>query len=113
MTTIRQAEQKATKLIDRFEAKLLLADCLGVNRTYLITHDRDELSEDVLSRYEDCVNKRQKGMPVPYICGHQEFYGRSFDVTADVLIPRPDTETIIDFILQQCSKNQPLTLIDL
>ena len=113
MTTIRQAEQKASKLIDRFEAKLLLTYCLGVNRTYLITHDRDELSEDVLSRYEDCVNKRQKGMPVPYICGHQEFYGRSFDVTADVLIPRPDTETIIDFILQQCSKNQPLTLIDL
>lgn len=77
MTTIRQAEQQASKLIDRFEARLLLAYCLGVNRTYLITHDRDELSEDVLTHYEDCVSIRLKGMPVPYICGHQEFYGRS------------------------------------
>lgn len=113
MTTIRQAEQQASKLIDRFEARLLLAYCLGVNRTYLITHDRDELSEDVLTHYEDCVSIRLKGMPVPYICGHQEFYGRSFDVTPDVLIPRPDTETIIDFILQQYPKNQHATLIDL
>ena len=113
MTTIRQAEQQASKLIDRFEARLLLAHCLGVNRTYLITHDRDELSEELLRDYKDCVSKRFKGMPVPYICGHQEFYGRSFDVTPDVLIPRPDTETLIDFILQQCPKNQPMTLIDL
>lgn len=113
MTTIHQAELHASKVIDHFEARLLLAFCLGVNRTYLITHDKEELSETILKRYEDCVQKRALGMPVPYICGTQEFYGRPFKVTPDVLIPRPDTETLIDFVLEQCPAKQKLSLLDL
>ena len=113
MTTIKQALQQASNDIDRFEAKLLLAHCLGVNRTYLITHDRDELPPSVLQQYDRCVTQRVAGMPVPYICGNQEFYGRTFKVTPDVLIPRPDTETLVDFVLQATSDKRPHSLLDL
>ena len=110
MTTIQEAIAEASKRIDRFEAKLLLAHCLGVGRTYLITHDKDCLSPTVLQHYEECVQARENKMPVPYITGTQEFFGRSFSVTPDVLIPRPDTETLIEFILEKTSGKGPLSL---
>lgn len=113
MITVQQAWQQASKQIDRFEAKLLLAYCLGVNRTYLITHDRDEINERTLEKYRHCVNERSKGVPVAYITGLQEFYSRPFKVNPNVLIPRPDTETLVEFILDQCPNNQPLSLLDL
>lgn len=113
MATIQEAIAQASKRIDRFEAKLLLAHCLGVGRTYLITHDKDCLPPTVLQRYEGCVRARENRMPVPYITGTQEFFGRSFSVTPDVLIPRPDTETLIEFILERISGKGPLSLLDL
>lgn len=113
MPTVSEAWQNASKLIDRFEAKLLLASCLGVNRTYLITHDKDVLAESVFNHYKDCVQKRAKGVPVPYILGKQEFYGRPFKVTPAVLIPRPDTETIVEFVLSQCPTDSALSVLDL
>ena len=113
MPTVSEAWQNASKLIDRFEAKLLLASCLGVNRTYLITHDKDVLAESVFNHYKDCVQKRAKGVPIPYILGKQEFYGRPFKVTPAVLIPRPDTETIVEFVLSQCPIDSALSVLDL
>lgn len=113
MPTVSEAWQNASKLIDRFEAKLLLASCLGVNRTYLITHDKDVLAESVFNHYKDCVQKRAKGVPVPYILGKQEFYGRPFKVTPAVLIPRPDTETIVEFVLSQCPIDSAQSVLDL
>ena len=85
MPTVSEAWQNASKLIDRFEAKLLLASCLGVTRTYLITHDKDALTESILNHYKKCVQERAKGVPVPYILGKQEFYGRPFKVTPAVI----------------------------
>ena len=113
MPTIRQAVEQAAKRIDRFEAKLLLAHCLGVGRTYLITHDRDELETSVWQRYQDCVRQRAENVPVPYICGQQEFFGRPFKVTPDVLIPRPDTESLIEIVLSAYPKDKSFTLLDM
>ena len=113
MTTIKQALQQASNDIDRFEAKLLLAHCLGVNRTYLITHDRDNLDSDTLNVYLSLVARRKKGEPIPYITGTQEFYGRPFHVTPDVLIPRPDTETLIEAVLSLSKKHTIRTLLDM
>ena len=100
MTTIAQALDKAYRSIDRFEAKLLLATLLGKGRTYLITHDQEVLDEQTLDLYENLIRRRQKGEPIPYITGTQEFYGRPFRVNQDVLIPRPDTETLIDLKIE-------------
>ncbi len=113
MPTIRQSIDQASQLIDRFEAKLLLAHCLGVGRTYLITHDRDAISPSVWRNYQHCVEQRAAGIPIPYIRGQQEFFGRPFKVSPDVLIPRPDTETLIEFVLNCYPKNKSFTLLDM
>ena len=113
MPTIRQAVEQAVKRIDRFEAKLLLAHCLGVGRTYLITHDRDELETSVWQRYQDCVRQRAENVPVPYICGQQEFFGRPFKVTPDVLIPRPDTEILVENVLANADNQGAVKIADI
>ena len=113
MTTIAQALDHAYHLIDLFEAKLLLATLLGKGRTYLITHDRDPLDSDTLNIYLSLVARRQKGEPIPYITGTQEFYGRPFHVTPDVLIPRPDTETLIEAVLSLSKEHTIRTLLDM
>ena len=110
MTTIKQALQQASNDIDRFEAKLLLAHCRGVNRTSSSHHDLAELPPSVLQQYDRCGTQRVAGMPVPYIGGNQEFYGRPFKVTPDVLIPRPATETWVDSVLPATSDNRPHSL---
>ena len=113
MPTIAQALIEAPQQIDRFEAKLLLAAALGKDRTYLIAHDRDALQDDVLALYRQFIERRLRGEPVPYILGKQEFFGRSFHVCSAVLIPRPDTETLIETVLQYCREHDVRTLLDL
>lgn len=100
MTTLQQALFQASEKIDRTEAKLLMCHLLQVGRTYLITHDREELSELTYQKYLALVLRRQQGEPVPYIVGFQEFYSRRFAVTPDTLIPRPDTESLVETVLQ-------------
>ena len=114
MTTIEQALEGAAKRIDRSEAKLLMTYLLGVSRTYLITHDRDPLTPDQRKDYEALVLRREKGEPVPYIVGSQEFYSRSFQVTPDTLIPRPDTETLIETVVHYAQEiKKPVSILDL
>lgn len=81
---------------ERTTASLLLAHTLGVDRTHVIAHPERELTDDESDRYIDAVTRRADGEPYQYIVGRQEFYGLEFEVTSDVLIPRPDTETVIE-----------------
>jgi release factor glutamine methyltransferase len=84
----------------RLNAEVLLAHCLSVDRTYLYTHDDRMLSDDEGQRFEGALYERISGMPVQYIVGRQEFYGRYFTVTPAVLIPRPETEYIVETALE-------------
>src|SRR5215831_18378941 len=84
----------------RLNAEVLLAHCLSVDRTYLYTHDDRMLSDDEGQRFEDSLYERISGVPVQYIVGRQEFYGRYFTVTPAVLIPRPETEYIVETALE-------------
>ncbi len=81
---------------DILDAQTLLADALSRDRTYLIINYNQQLSDDVLARYQSLIERRAAGEPLQYITGHQEFYGLEFEVTPDVLIPRPETEIIIE-----------------
>lgn len=81
---------------ERMTAELLLAHALGVERTYVVAHPERELTDDEARVYKDAVERRASGEPFQYITGKQEFYGRDFEVTPDVLIPRADTEVIVD-----------------
>ena len=80
----------------RREAGSLLSFVLGKDRTFLISHADDPVDEDSLERFRGCVDRRAAGEPLQYITGVQDFYGREFLVTPDVLIPRPETELLVE-----------------
>ena len=87
--------KNAAKNIDRLDAELILTHFLNdVDRSYLVSHSDEELQDT--SAIDSYVTRRAEGEPLAYILGYREFYGRRFFVTPDVLIPRPETETIID-----------------
>ncbi len=97
----------------RLEAYILAARALGVDRAWLIAHDRDELHPDQAYYIETLVARREQGEPVAYILGEKEFYGRLFKVTPDVLIPRPETELLVDAALERLPKDRPARVLDL
>jgi len=84
----------------RLTADLLLAHCLSVEREYLYTHDERVLSDEESQALEDVLCDRIDGVPFQYIVGRQEFYGRYFRVTPAVLIPRPETEHLVEAVLE-------------
>ena len=105
--TIREALQSAAERLElhyvsnaRLTAELLLAHVLSVEREYLHSHDDSVLTKAELEALEDHLYDRMSGMPLQYIVGRQEFYGRYFHVNPSVLIPRPETEYIIEAVLE-------------
>jgi len=84
----------------RLNAEVLLSHCLSVDKTYLYTHDDRVLNPEESQRFEETVYDRISGMPVQYIIGRQEFFGRFFNVNSSVLIPRPETEFIVESVLE-------------
>jgi release factor glutamine methyltransferase len=90
-----QLLQEGTISAPRLTAEVLLAHALGRERVYLFAHSDEELTEVAWIHYGRYLHERLKGKPTQYITGRQEFYGRDFRVTPDVLIPRPETEHLI------------------
>ncbi|HYE73842.1 MAG TPA: hypothetical protein VEF04_10940, partial [Blastocatellia bacterium] len=85
---------------DVLDAQTLLAEALGRDRTYLIVNFNQELTSDITRKYQSLIDRRANGEPLQYITGRQEFYGLEFEVTPAVLIPRPETELIIEETLR-------------
>lgn len=85
----------------RLDAELLLGHVLGVDRIALIIDAARPLSTPELARYKALHQRRRVGEPVAYLLGQREFYGRSFRVDARVLVPRPDTESLVDVALER------------
>ncbi len=83
----------------RLTAEVLLAHCLGRERSWLYAHSDEELGEPERSRYAEALDERLRGKPTQYITGRQEFWGREFQLTPDVLIPRPETEHVVETAL--------------
>jgi len=84
-------------------AELLLMFILGCDRAYLYGHPERELTADESSRYQRALAHRVTGIPAQYITGHQEFWGMDLLVTPDVLIPRPETEHVVERALELMS----------
>jgi release factor glutamine methyltransferase len=85
---------------DLLDAQTLLAEATGKDRTYLIINFNQQLSEGILSAFRTMVDRRVAGEPLQYITGRQEFFGLDFEVTPDVLIPRPETELIVEEVIR-------------
>jgi len=82
-------------------AELLLMHALGRDRTWLYSHPEEELAAAARDTYFSLVAQRASGLPTQHLTGHQEFWGLDFEVTRDVLIPRPETEHVIEVALQR------------
>lgn len=105
--TIRETLRSAAERLElhhtsnaRLTAELLLAHALSVSREYLYAHDDRALNEEETQKLEDFLYDRIGGVPLQYIVGRQEFYGRYFQVNPSVLIPRPETEYIVEAVLE-------------
>ena len=83
----------------KLEAQLLLQHALNVNRAWLIAHEHENLPPSIHAAYRAMLERRLNGEPIAYILGYREFYGLKLKVTADTLIPRADTDTLVDAAL--------------
>ena len=95
------------------DAEVLLGFVLGKPRTYLRAWCDNTLTEQQQAAFEALIKQRQQGTPIAYLTGTREFWSRDFRVTSDVLIPRPDTELLIELSLELIPNNQAVKLIDL
>lgn len=105
------AEALAGCGIELGEARMLLARSSGLSPVALAAHPESELAVSAARAFSDAVARRRKGEPVAYILGEREFYSLVLNVTPDVLIPRPETELLVDFSIEHLPRGG--TLADL
>jgi len=97
----------------RLEAEVLLAYVLDKQRSHLRAWPEAELSEEQMLRFGELVEQRAEGLPVAYLTGRREFWSLDFEVTADTLIPRPETELLVEQALALLPANEILQIADL
>ena len=99
---------------DYRDAELLLLHCLGRDeRSWLIAHDHDELPTDIVEAFSSMSKERLKGVPLAYLLGHREFWSLKLKVTRDVLIPRPETELLVEWAVELASQCDLDSVLDL
>ncbi|MEJ2129548.1 MAG: peptide chain release factor N(5)-glutamine methyltransferase [Woeseiaceae bacterium] len=117
--SIEQAVLAATeKLRDvsdapRLEAELLMARAINMPRSFLFAHPEDELDDASLQRLDDSVNRRVSGEPMAYITGIREFWSMELAVSPSTLVPRPETELLVDVALRNISRKAEWDILDL
>ncbi len=103
--TRRQAVDQVRRRIAPLDARLLLQHCLGISHVEFLTRPDEPLAAADSEAFMALVMRRERGEPLAYLTGEREFFSRSFKVTPDVLIPRPDTELLV---LQALERLKPL-----
>lgn len=121
--TLRHLSTQATQALSealalppreaRIEAQVLLSHALNQPRAWLIAHDADPLTLEREQRFNQLLARRLQGEPVAYILGNREFYGLEFKVTPAVLIPRPETELLVELALERIPENAFCRVLDL
>ncbi len=111
MATIHQALEQATISLAqtdqadaRFDAQVLLSHILHIGRSFLYAYPEHKLTSEQEQQYQALIERRSRGEPVAYLIGHKEFYGLDFLVDKRVLIPRPETELLVEAALNACRK---------
>ena len=114
MSSVADALAAARALgVDRLDAQLLLGHLLGRPRSWLIAHGDDELGAGYRQSYQRLLERRADGEPLAYLVGEREFHGLSFAVTPAVLVPRPDTEVLVDWALAVMAALPARRVVDL
>lgn len=97
----------------RIEVQCLLQHVLSVSRAYLLAHPERTLNDSEHARYTELLQRRLAGEPIAYLLGEREFFGLMFKVTPATLIPRPDTELLVETALQRIQPHAPCRVLDL
>src|SRR5438132_10852922 len=108
-----QALREAGVADARRESESLLAYALGRDRTFVLTHADEPLESEAIDTFRKVIKRRAAGEPLQHITGHQEFFKLDFEVTPDVLIPRPETELIVEAVLALVHADTRLAFADI
>jgi release factor glutamine methyltransferase len=109
--TVRQALVQAS--LAPIDAQVLLAYVLGVDRAWLVAHATDALANADVEAFFTLARRRRDGEPVAYLTGSREFFGLPLNVDRSVLIPRPETETLVEWALAALPGDRPVRVLDL
>ena len=112
--TLRSAfeQLKKTSPTPRMDAELSLLHVLHLSREYLYAHPEVIITEKQLVEYKELIRKRLQGIPVAYLRGHQAFWNIDIAVSPDVLIPRPETERLVEIALETLDKSARLDILE-
>ncbi len=102
-----------TSLSARLDAEILMAFCLNKSRTWLRTWPEHPCEYSAISDFKQSIKQREFGLPVAYLTGQREFWTHIFQVSKDVLIPRPETELLVEHCLQMIAPEQPQFILEL
>jgi release factor glutamine methyltransferase len=97
----------------RLDAEILLCRTINMPRSYLFAHPEDELDALTLDRFEEVLAKREAGMPMAYIMGVREFWAHEFAVSPATLVPRPETELLVNLALCEIPRDEEWRVLDL
>ncbi|WP_164503195.1 peptide chain release factor N(5)-glutamine methyltransferase [Nitrosomonas sp. JL21] len=111
-STIAEALATAA-IVDKVDAQMLLQHVLDVEHAFLLTHPEQILTEQQHANFLNLIQRRMEGVPVAYLTGQRAFYDLTFKVSDAVLIPRPETELLVDLALQHIPADKPLKILDL
>ena len=109
----RAVEQLSASASARLDAELLLANCLDQSRSFLLSHGGEALSPAARERFARSVARRRSGEPVAYIVGRCEFWSLDLEINPHVLVPRPETELLVEFALEIVPAGQHAKILDL
>ena len=106
---IKEALEYGIKLLKKnnqeepiFKTKILLSNILNKNKEYLLINEKEELNRDNIEKYKDCIKDLCNSIPLQYVINKQEFMGLEFYVDENVLIPQPDTEILVEEVINIC-----------
>ena len=97
----------------RLDAEILVARSIGMPRSYLFAHPEDELDEMSLQRLDETLQRRSDGIPLAYITGSKEFWSLDLQVSPATLVPRPETELLVELALREIPRNAEWQILDL
>ena len=111
---------KASKILDnssnassKLDSEILLSEIIKKNRKYLILNSNEELKKENIKSFDYLVKRRKKGEPIAYLINKKEFWKQNFYINQNVLIPRPDTETLVEETLKLFNVNSKLNMLDI
>ena len=95
------------------DSEILMSKAIKKNREYILLNPKKNLKKKILDFYKSLINKRKKGKPIAYLVGKKNFWKYEFEITEDVLIPRPDTELIVEQVLNFTKNKKRLSILDI